>query len=60
MTEPEIIAALPLQNIPNIGDGTGKKIIVHCGSPSAIFEDKLCPLFFNRWPWKDDLKGSVR
>ena len=40
MTEPEIIAALRLQNIPNIGDVTAKKLIAHCGSPSAIFEDK--------------------
>ncbi|WP_108245563.1 DNA-processing protein DprA [Muricauda brasiliensis] len=41
MTEPEIIAALRLQSIPNIGDVTAKKLIAHCGSPSAIFEDKL-------------------
>ncbi|WP_421803715.1 DNA-processing protein DprA [Flagellimonas sp.] len=40
MTEPEIIAALRLQNIPNIGDVTAKKLIAHCGSPTAIFEDK--------------------
>ena len=29
MTEPEIIAALRLQNIPNIGDVTAKKLIAH-------------------------------
>ncbi|MDC6366437.1 MULTISPECIES: DNA-processing protein DprA [Flavobacteriaceae] len=40
MTEPEIIAALRLQAIPNIGDVTAKKLIAHCGSPKAIFEDK--------------------
>ena len=40
MTEPEIIAALRLQSIPNIGDVTAKKLIAHCGSPKAIFEDK--------------------
>ncbi|SDQ15453.1 DNA-processing protein DprA [Flagellimonas zhangzhouensis] len=40
MTEPEIIAALRLQNIPNIGDVTAKKLISHCGSPTAVFEDK--------------------
>ena len=40
MTEPEIIAALRLHNIPNIGDVTAKKLIAHCGSPTAIFEDK--------------------
>ncbi|WP_420603440.1 DNA-processing protein DprA [Flagellimonas sp.] len=41
MTEPEIIAALRLQAIPNIGDITAKKLIAHCGSPSAIFKDKM-------------------
>ncbi|RIV72826.1 DNA-processing protein DprA [Flagellimonas aequoris] len=41
MTEPEIIAALRLQSIPNIGDITAKKLIAHCGSPKAVFEDKL-------------------
>ena len=40
MTEPEIIAALRLQAIPNIGDITAKKLIAHCGSPKAVFEDK--------------------
>ncbi|MFD2100245.1 DNA-processing protein DprA [Flagellimonas iocasae] len=41
MTEPEIIAALRLQAIPNIGDVTAKKLIAHCGSPTAVFEDKM-------------------
>lgn len=41
MTEPEIIAALRLQAIPNIGDVTAKKLIAHCGSPTAVFEDKI-------------------
>ena len=41
MTEPEIIAALRLQNIPNIGDVTAKKLIAHCGGPTAVFEDKI-------------------
>ncbi|SNY95077.1 DNA-processing protein DprA [Flagellimonas pacifica] len=41
MTEPEIIAALRLQAIPNIGDITSKKLIAHCGSPNAIFKDKM-------------------
>ncbi|WP_036381069.1 DNA-processing protein DprA [Muricauda sp. MAR_2010_75] len=40
MTEPEIIAALRLQAIPNIGDVTAKKLIAHCGSPIAVFEEK--------------------
>ncbi|MEZ4809899.1 MAG: DNA-processing protein DprA [Allomuricauda sp.] len=41
MTEPEIIATLRLQAIPNIGDVTAKKLIARCGSPTAIFEDKM-------------------
>jgi len=41
MTEPEIIAALRLQAIPNIGDITAKKLIAYCGSPTAVFEDKF-------------------
>ena len=35
-----MIALLRLQSIPNIGDITAKKLIAHCGSASAIFEDK--------------------
>ncbi|QLG45189.1 DNA-processing protein DprA [Costertonia aggregata] len=41
MTTNELIAVLRLQNVPNIGDVTAKKLISHCGSPSAIFEDKV-------------------
>lgn len=41
MTTNELIAVLRLQNIPNIGDVNAKKLIAHCGSPSAIFDDKL-------------------
>ncbi len=40
MTEDEIIAVLRLQKIPNIGDVTAKKLIAHCGSPTAVFKDK--------------------
>ena len=40
MTTDELIAVLRLQNIPNIGDVSAKKLIAHCGSPSAIFNDK--------------------
>lgn len=36
----EYIAALRLQKIPFIGDITAKKLIAHCGSPSAVFNDK--------------------
>jgi len=40
MTKDEIIAVLRLQSIPNIGDVTAKKLIVHCGNPIAVFENK--------------------
>lgn len=36
----ELLAILRLQHLPNIGDVIAKKLISHCGSPSAIFEDK--------------------
>lgn len=36
----EFIAILRLQNIPNIGDVIAKKLIGHCGSPAAVFDDK--------------------
>jgi DNA processing protein len=57
MTEPEIIAALRLQNIPNIGDVTAKKLIANCGSPTAIFEDKLHHLLKIDGIGKMTLKG---
>ncbi|MEE9361824.1 MAG: DNA-processing protein DprA [Cellulophaga sp.] len=38
--ENEIIETLRLQNIPKIGDVTAKKLIAHCGSPSAVFKEK--------------------
>ncbi len=41
MTKDELIALLRLQNIPHIGDVTAKKLILHCGSPTAVFEDKM-------------------
>ena len=39
-TADELIAMLRLQHVPNIGDVLAKKLITHCGSPSAIFGDK--------------------
>ncbi|TLP80797.1 DNA-processing protein DprA [Maribacter sp. ACAM166] len=39
-TADELIAILRLQHVPNIGDILAKKLITHCGNPSAIFEDK--------------------
>lgn len=41
LAENELIAILRLQNIPNIGDVIAKKLIAHCGSPAAVFSDKL-------------------
>lgn len=41
MINSELIAALRLQNVRNIGDVTAKKLIAHCGSPEAVFDDKL-------------------
>lgn len=38
-TADELIAILRLQHVPNIGDILAKKLISHCGSPEAIFED---------------------
>lgn len=40
MDENELIAVLRLQNIPNIGDVTAKKLISYCGSPEGVFADK--------------------
>ncbi|MGB6152238.1 MAG: DNA-processing protein DprA [Pricia sp.] len=40
MDDNELIAVLRLQNIPNIGDVSAKKLIAHCGSPAAVFADK--------------------
>lgn len=41
MTDTEIIAALRLQAIPNIGNVIAKRMIAHCGGPMAVFKDKL-------------------
>lgn len=41
MTENEIIAILRLQSAKNVGSITAKKLIQYCGSPSAIFTDKV-------------------
>ena len=41
MTKDELVAILRLQKIPHIGDITAKKLISHCGSPMAVFSDKV-------------------
>lgn len=44
MTNDELTAVLRLQNVPNIGDITAKKLIAHCGGPEAVFSEKLLHL----------------
>ena len=41
MTENQFINALALQHVPKIGATTAKKLIAHCGSPEAVFAEKL-------------------
>ena len=41
MTKNELLATLRLQRVPHIGDTIAKKLINHCGSPEAVFTDKL-------------------
>ncbi len=36
----ELISALRLQCIPNIGDISSRKLITFCGSPAAVFKEK--------------------
>lgn len=40
MSETNLLFALALQNAPNIGDITAKKLISHCGSPEAVLNEK--------------------
>ena len=40
MKEEDLIALLALQHTPNVGDVTAKKLIAHCGSPAAIYQQK--------------------
>ncbi|MEO1009815.1 MAG: DNA-processing protein DprA [Bacteroidota bacterium] len=44
MVDNELVAVLRLQYAPYIGDVTAKRLIAHCGSPSAVFDDKLAHL----------------
>ena len=39
MNQPQLLYALALQAVPNIGDITAKKLIHHCGSPEAVFKE---------------------
>ncbi|NNG09398.1 MAG: DNA-protecting protein DprA [Arenibacter sp.] len=57
MSKDEIIAALRLQNVPNIGDITAKKLIGNCGSPAAIFEERTHHLLRIDGIGKHTLKG---
>jgi DNA processing protein len=40
MTENELLYVLALQNVSKIGDITAKKLIQHCGSAEAVFNEK--------------------
>ena len=44
MNTPQLLYALALQAVPNIGDITAKKLIHHCGSPEAIFKESKSTL----------------
>lgn len=57
MTEDEFLAALRLQAVPNIGDLTAKKLIAHCGSPKAVFQDNVQHLLKIEGIGKMTLKG---
>jgi len=59
MSKDEIIALLRLQGVPNIGDITAKKLIGYCGSPSAIFSDKLSALLKIDGVGRHTLKGLM-
>ncbi|MBU2950363.1 DNA-processing protein DprA [Tamlana agarivorans] len=40
MTENDLLYALALQHVPNIGDITAKKLIAHCGSAEGVIKEK--------------------
>lgn len=40
MTENDLLYALALQHVPNIGDITAKRLISHCGSAKAVLKEK--------------------
>ena len=44
MKTPQLLYALALQAVPNIGDITAKKLIHHCGSPEAVFKESTSSL----------------
>ena len=44
MNTPQLLHALALQAVPNIGDITAKKLIQHCGSPEAVFKESKANL----------------
>lgn len=41
MNDSELLSVLALQNAPNLGDSTAKKLIRHLGSAEAIFKSKI-------------------
>ena len=59
MSKDELIAALRLQCVPNIGDITAKKLIGACGSPLAVFSDRPSALLKIDGIGKHTLKGLM-
>lgn len=54
MNDSELLSVLALQNVPNLGDSTAKKLIRHFGSAEAIFKEKRSNLL------KIDGIGTIR
>lgn len=44
MNNSQLLYALALQAVPNIGDITAKKLILHCGSPETVFKESKASL----------------
>ena len=38
MNSTQLLYAMALQAVPNIGDIAARKLIQHCGSPEAVFK----------------------
>lgn len=54
MSETELLSLLTLQHVPNLGDGSIKKLLQHCGSAEIILNEKRHNLL------KIDGIGSVK
>jgi len=54
MDDSELLSILALQNVPNLGDSSAKKLIRHFGSAEAIFKEKRTSIL------KIDGIGNIR